>query len=166
MDQKFLAAYGGETTEQLLALEGEYRIDSLVLAFEEGIQRSSALRPTSKEERCVLAVEALEREVNNGGYSQFFVNSSNEFVDVVGQALLAIGCPRTALITQDAIAVLDVPGPLTGATAEAVILADNPAVLQALGSCDDRYFSNDEPIADRLFAWIKQNQAAIRVGGA
>lgn len=35
-----------------------------------------------------------------------------------------------------------------------------------LGECDTRYFGNDEPIADWLFAWIKANKEKIRVGGA
>jgi hypothetical protein len=31
----FLESYAGQSTEELLALEGKYRIDSLVLAFEQ-----------------------------------------------------------------------------------------------------------------------------------
>jgi hypothetical protein len=34
---------------------------------------------------------------------------------------------------------------------------------EALEACDGRYFANQEPIADRLFAWIAKNQGAIRV---
>ena len=39
MNQKFLKAYSGQTTEQLIALDGEYRLDSIVLAFEQAIQQ-------------------------------------------------------------------------------------------------------------------------------
>ena len=78
----------------------EYRTDSLVLAFEEAIQKKAESSPISKEERYVLAVEALEREVNNGGYDQFFLNSSHDFMDVIKEALVAIGCPKTAAITR------------------------------------------------------------------
>ena len=55
---KWLDACDGQTTERLLALEGEYRTDSLVLAFEQAIQNKANSRPISKEERYVLAVEA------------------------------------------------------------------------------------------------------------
>jgi len=157
-------AYGGETTEELLALEADYRIDSLVLAFEQAIQQKGASGAVSKQERFVLAIEALEREVNNGGYSQFFLNSSNEFVDVIEEALRAIGCPKTATITQRAITSLGIRDELTGGKAEAVVLADDPAVSAALDDCDAQYYDNDEAIADMLFAWIKQNRAAVRVG--
>lgn len=164
MSDRWFDAYGGQTTEQLLALEGDYRTDSLVLAFEQAIQQKAG--PISKEERYVLAVEALEREVNNGGYSQFFLNSSHEFVDVIEEALIAIGCPRTAALTLRAIESLNIRDGVTGEKAEAVIIADDESVREALDACDTGYYDNDEPIADRLFAWIRSNQARVRVGGA
>src|SRR6202035_5656818 len=96
----------------LLALEHEYRIDSLVCAFEEALLKRSfrdGVLAINDEERVVLAVEALEREVNNGGYSLFFENSTREFAPIIVQALVRIGCPRTAEITQRAIDALHLP---------------------------------------------------------
>jgi hypothetical protein len=159
---RWLDAYGGQTTDELLALADTHRIDSLVLAFEQALQQTP--RALSREERCVLAVEALEREVNNGGYNQFFVNSSREYTGEVEEALRAIGCPKTADITRDAIAALGIEGEMTDDKIEEAVHPDKEAVNEALGACDERYFSNDEPIADRLFAWIEANRAAIRVG--
>lgn len=162
MTSPFLESYGGQSTEELLALEGKYRIDSLVLAFEQAIQ----MKPTtSKEEGHVLAVEALEREVNNGGYSQFFTNSSKEFASTIENALRAIGCPKTADITRDAIAALGTDGDLSPHAVNEAAQGDGQ-VETRLGECDNRYYSNDEPIADRLFAWIKANKEKIRVGDA
>ena len=150
MGDRFLEGHGGRTTEQLLALETECRLDSLVLAFEEGIQAKGLHPPDiAPQEEYVLAVEALEREVNNGGYGQFFVNSSNEYAAVMEEALLAIGCPKVAAITREAISA-------RGKAGEDGVFA----------SCDARYYASDEPIADRLFDWIKRNRASIRVGGA
>ena len=160
MTSPFLESYGGETTEQLLALESKYRIDSLVLAFEQAIQMKS--KP-SREEEYVLAVEALEREVNNGGFSQFFTNSSNEFTAIIEVALRAIDCAKTADITHDAIAALGTESDLSADVVSAAAQADE-RVEERLNECDARYFANDEPIADRLFAWIKANKGTIRVG--
>src|SRR5439155_6192926 len=67
---KWLNGYSDQSVEQLLSLEGEYRTDSLVLAFEEAINQKAqreGMQSLTEEERIVLAVEALEREVNNGG---------------------------------------------------------------------------------------------------
>jgi hypothetical protein len=164
MADAFLNSYEGQSTEELLALESQYRIDSLVLAFEQAIQ-AKAPESLSVEETYVLAVEALEREVNNGGYQQFFTNNLFEFVPaVIEQALRAIDCPKTADITRDAIEALAIDS-LTAGKAAAAASNASDAIRDALGACDDRYFVNDEPIADRLFRWIAANPQKIRVGG-
>ena len=165
MKDAFFESYGGQTTDQLIELDSRYRTDSLVLAFEQAIQQAGEKRALSKEETDVLAVEGLEREVNNGGYGQFFFNSSNEYAGSIVSALRAIGCPKTADITQQAIAALGIEGKLTREAMEAVILREDDAVRQRLGECDERYFANDEPIADKLFDWIKRNRAQIRLEG-
>jgi hypothetical protein len=165
MADAFLNSYEGQSTEELLALESQYRIDSLVLAFEQAIQAKPA-ESMSIEESYVLAVEALEREVNNGGYQQFFTNQSFEFVPaVIERALRAIDCPKTADITRDAIAALAIDT-LTADQAAAAASTGGDDLRDALSDCDDRYFANDEPIADRLFRWIAANAPRIRVGGA
>jgi hypothetical protein len=166
MSDEWFGAYDGQSTDDLLALGGTYRIDSLVAAFEEALQQQAAARPLSREERYVLAIEALEREVNNGGYGQFFLNASHEFIDVIEQALLAIDCPTAAAITREAIAALGIEGDVTGERAEAVVLSDDAAIREALERCDDRFHGRDEPIADRLFAWIKRHRSSVRIGRA
>jgi len=106
-DLKWLDGYSGQTVDELLLLEAECRIDSLVLAFEQAVDQKAArlgVDALSGEERIILAIEALEREVNNGGYGQFFLNSSREFAPTIVRALALIGCPKTAAITQRAIA--------------------------------------------------------------
>jgi hypothetical protein len=58
---------------------------------------------------------------------------------------------------------LQVQGDLTAAAVEAAALADNESVRQALTTCDERYFANDEPIAERLFAFLQVNRSLIRL---
>lgn len=164
MKDDFLEAYGGQSADELIALGKRYRIDSIVLAFEQAIQQAADKRPLTQEETYVLAVEGLEREVNNGGYSQFFFNSSNEYAGSIVAALRAIGCPKTADITQQAIAALGIKGELSREAMEGVILSENESIKNRLAECDQRYFSNDEPIADRLFDWIKRSRAQIPIG--
>lgn len=65
---EFLAGYSGQTTDELIALASNYRIDSIVLAFEQALDQRSLARELTVEESWILAIEALEREVNNGGY--------------------------------------------------------------------------------------------------
>jgi hypothetical protein len=44
---------------------------------------------------------------------------------------------------------------------EAVMAAENEERLAKFNRCDDSYDKSAEPIAERLFAFIKANKAAI-----
>ena len=158
----WLEGYSGETVEQLLALEGTHRIDSVVLAFEQALDQKAAREGSeglTTEEQTVLAVEALEREVNNGGYHQFFVNTM-EFAPVIVQALRRIGCPKVAAITEDAIGALRLPV-LSVGEIEKVIYDDDDIRDKALGECDAQFFEYPECIEGQLFAFIKANKSKI-----
>src|SRR5713101_1442557 len=139
---KWLKQYSGQTVEELLSLEGEYRIDSLVLAFEQAIEQKVTRRGSEETsvERVVRAVEALEREVNNGGYLQFFVNSSVAFVPDIVASLRQINCPRTAEITQRAVDALRLPK-LTVAAIHSQTEVDDEGRDEELSKCDDAYYS-------------------------
>jgi hypothetical protein len=98
-----------ESVDELIALEGKYRTDSLVLAFEPAMDQKAARVGEDKltaEERVILAVEALEREVNNGGYGRFLVNSSRDYAPIIVDTLRRISCPKTAEITQKSLKVV------------------------------------------------------------
>jgi hypothetical protein len=47
--------------------------------------------------------QCLEREINNGGFNQYFINSSGDFAHQTIQSLTAIGATTTADILQKAI---------------------------------------------------------------
>lgn len=68
-EAKGLEGYSGQTTDELIALEGEFRTDSLVLAFEQAIMAKDEL---TDEERVVLAdeiasVDVLALDSSKGG---------------------------------------------------------------------------------------------------
>jgi hypothetical protein len=112
-ERQWLDEYSGQSTAELLALEATHRIDSLVLAFEAALQQRVAeggFESLSEHDCFILAIEALEREVNNGGYAQFFVNESAIFTPVILDALTAIGASTTRQVTADAIAALGMGG--------------------------------------------------------
>jgi hypothetical protein len=161
----WLEGYSGQTADQLLSLEGKYRTDSLVLALEQAIRQKAergGRQSLSHEELVVLAVEALEREVNNGGYDQFFANSSREFASTIVDCLRRIGCKKTANITQRAIQVLGASS-LTAEAIETRMAAADENREQKLHNCDEAYYAAAEPIAERLFAFVQTNRDAIRL---
>jgi|RhiMetdeSRZDD1v2_1073273.scaffolds.fasta_scaffold68819_3 uncharacterized protein DUF4375 len=154
----WLTKYSGETTSELVALEATYRKDSIVVAFEQALgQKSFRLGGSSfltKEERVVLAVEALEREVNNGGYDLFFLNSSVEFVTEIVSALERIGRSDVASVTQRAIHI-----GMSGGRSGGNILGLNG--VETLDLCDSEYFQIAGDLAEPLFEFIKQAQEHI-----
>jgi len=162
-EKKFLESYGGQTVDGLIALESGYRLDSLVLAFEQALYRKREKHPLSQAELDILAVESMEREVNNGGYHQFFLNTS-EFGSILPAALQRIGCPVAAKISSDALAYLALEGDATAEAIDAALVRLGDPAVDDLQKMDQRYYNNPEPIADRLFAYIKANKAQIRFG--
>jgi hypothetical protein len=64
-EKAFLDGYRGQTLDELLTMTDTYREDSIILAIEQALQQKAPTDLTPPE-HVVLAVEALEREVNNG----------------------------------------------------------------------------------------------------
>jgi hypothetical protein len=162
MNKPFLDGYRGQTVQQLIAMKSNYRIDSLVLAVEQALLHKPDTALTEPE-RVVIAVEAMEREVNNGGYGQLFLNSPRESTEFLVRALELIGCPKVAAISSDAIAILTLPAGFDSNTVERVASELSDEALGELGECDSRYYANDESIDERLFAYIERHQDEIRI---
>jgi len=157
--------YSGETTDELLSYPASGQHDSLVRAFEEGLQRKilrRGERALTQEERIVWAVRALDREVNNGGYHQFFCNSSRKFAPKIVRSLARIGCRRAAKITQRAIDALQV-SPVTVARIEAIMQQTNEKRDQKLDRCDQVFYKTPQSIPKGLYAFIKANRRRIRL---
>ena len=167
VEARWLDGYSGQTVDELLALNPEYRIDSIVLAFEEALAhraRDLGLGALNEVEISVLAIEALEREVNNGGHHQFFLNTP-EYAEFVVPALRRIGCTRTADVAQRAIDLLELPGPVTASRVADALDNDLQGSLIELliEECDAPYFDEPEAIADRLFSYLSENRERIRI---
>ena len=162
---RWLDSYSGESAEELIALESEYGIVSLILAFEQAVDQKAEREGSdslSDVEKIILAVEALEREVNNGGFSQFFINSSREYAPMIVEALLRIGCKETAALAREAVEALHLPS-LTDQAINAAMQEDDEVRDKELSRIDRLYFDGNEPIAQRLFDFIKANRAAVKI---
>lgn len=167
MDNKpFLQNYSGQSTQELIELASEYRIDSIVLAFEEALDKKleakKGIDNLTIPELTILAVEAMEREVNNGGWSQFFLNSSGEYTKYLHDSLIRINCPKIASIANNAINTLNIEGDITQDKMENILL-DNEEFEEKLSGLDSAYYSNNESIAEQLFEYIKNNTEDIKL---
>jgi len=158
---KWLDGYSGQTAKQLIDLAETHRIDSILLAFEQAVEQrreKDGEEMLTDEEWTVLAVEAMEREVNNGGFLQSFVNSSNHYTLVLVELLQDIGCPQTADIVRRAIEIVD-RWPISQQEIDDDTYMDHEKRSEALEECDARYFEAPENIEERLFEFL---QNAVR----
>ncbi len=149
----FLERFSGQSTDALIDLHGRYRTDSIVLAFEQALleKLSRGMVKLTEEERIVLAVEALEREVNNGGFDQLFFNVSSDLTQILPDALERIECPVVAAIVR--------------AASVGHALGDEDARDEELERCDQRFYARHESIEEALLEFIKKHRGAIDVTG-
>lgn len=69
--------------------------------------RYPAVLSLPKAQQAVYIVWWLEAEVNNGGYNQYYYNSTGEFAELAPQALRYIGASKFAHLTTKANAVYE-----------------------------------------------------------
>jgi len=63
----------------------------------------SEIEKLTDQQKIFYLNQTLEREVNNGGFNQFFTNSSGDYAHETVLSLKAIGADKTASIVQKAI---------------------------------------------------------------
>jgi hypothetical protein len=103
------------------------------------------------------AIWVVESEVNNGGFSQYFLNSLDESASFVTTALEAIGAPKTANICNRAIATAYPVGlPATPESISGVAANLSATVLESLESLTQEFIAYPHSLTDLLFAYVSR----------
>lgn len=114
-------------------------VDASCKAYEQG------WGSLTEQEKCFCVVTDLEREVYNGGFDQFFYNSSGDFAVYTVEYLLKLGAAKTARIAKDAIALFPNAKPAQDQEARWVQLreidAKSPMAWEEL---DDLFYDLEE----------------------
>jgi Domain of unknown function (DUF4375) len=159
-DLGWLDGYVGQTLDELLLFDGTESGTAILFAIEQAIQEKSP-RDMTGIERTVLSVLALSREVDNGGYDQFFVNSSRQFAPVIVDDLVRIDCVEIADITQRALDAFNLPE-ISVASIEAAMQTESKERTRALNRCDIAFYATSS-VYEHLLAYVKAHKDAIRV---
>lgn len=109
----------------------------------------------SLPQKVFSAIWAVESEVNNGGFWQYFMNSSAETAPFVIEALSTIGAADMADICNRAIrgAFPDgLPGSVDAIRSAARNFSDE--ILEKLGELNPEFFSYPNDLTDLLFAYV------------
>jgi len=142
----------GKATDQEL----DANIGFILLDKEE----RKGLASFTRGERFVYAIEGMVREVNNGGWNQFFFNSSGALAFDLVPALEAVGSKKNLSIAQRALKIFGKPASL-GEDERSKQLAkvtrdgeNNP--WEAL---EGEFYQNPEDLDAMLVEFIARNQA-------
>ncbi len=112
----------------------------------------------SLPQKVFSAIWEVESEVNNGGFAQYFLNSSAESASFVVEALETLGAPKTANICERAIQSAFPTGlPHSVAAIRSAAASFSDEVLAALEPLNDDFFSYPHNLTDLLFAYVSQH---------
>jgi Domain of unknown function (DUF4375) len=112
----------------------------------------------SVPQKVFSALWEVESEVNNSGFSQYFLNRSAESAHFVVDALKVIGAPKTADICRRAIGAAfpdGLPESMEAIRSAAADFSDE--VLEKLEPLDQEFFSYPHNLTDLLFAYVSQH---------
>jgi hypothetical protein len=109
-DLGWIDDYEGQSVDDILAFADSEDPYQLLSCLEQAIQEHRRKNPgVTGVENIIMAVMAVLREVNNGGFDQFFRNSSKRWAFFARDALVHIGRNDAAKIVGRAIRALGVP---------------------------------------------------------
>jgi len=112
----------------------------------------------SMPQKVFSAIWAVESEVNNGGFSQYFLNHSCGTAGFVAQALETIGAPRTADICKRAIAVAFPAGLPSNPEDISSAAPDFSSETEAqLNELDNEFFQYPHNLTELLFAYVSSH---------
>lgn len=109
-------------------------------------------------ERTIFVTQEMENEVNNGGFFQFFDNSSGQFSGEIVQAFTKIGAVKTAEICKRAVEVFGQELPADWEKRRALLdQIENEAVAEVLDACDTAFYNYEEDLEALNTAYIIKN---------
>lgn len=111
-------------------------------------------------EKNVLFIEMLEGEVNNGGFDQYFFNSSGEFAHETLNALESINAPKMAELLNQAINIFpNLPIPKDTETRRE-LMEDLPEnISDKWDNLDDNFYEYPENLAGLVIEYVKKNKS-------
>ncbi|MBO5408148.1 MAG: DUF4375 domain-containing protein [Clostridia bacterium] len=119
----------------------------------------------NEEQRVFYITQALEMEVNNGGFSQFFFNSDGCFGNEIVSSFEKIGAMKTAEICKKAISIYGDKVPTDRDEREDVLTPDDEKeeerIEEILNECDDAFFEYEDDLLELNYQFIINNKESF-----
>ena len=117
------------------------------------------------EQRVFYITQALEMEVNNGGFSQFFFNSDGCFSNELVASFEKIGAMKTAEICKKAISIYGDKVPTDRDERETVLTTDDEneeeRIETILNECDVEFFKYEDDLVELNYQFIISNKESF-----
>ncbi len=147
--------------EKVLKIE---RRDMIVMEIDSYLNEKSEygekIKKLNSSQRTFLFVENLEREINNGGFNQFYFNSSGDFSQETVTALLEIGANKTAEIVKRANSEFKngtVPKERTERQNELELIEEKAE--ENWNNCYSEFYKYQENITELLISFVLKNKS-------
>ena len=136
--------------------ESIFEINSFLNAKCDYGSKIERLNPSQKT---FLLIENLEREVNNGGFDQFYFNSSGDFANETISALREIEAFKTAEIVRKANSEFkkgNVPKNQTERQNEQEIVREK--AIETWNKCDEQFYRYEDDISSLLIKFVRNHK--------
>jgi hypothetical protein len=112
----------------------------------------------SNAEKCYYAVTLLQDEVNNGGFHQFFFNSSGGYYELIENSLVAFNELKTLRLLNEAKQILfpDTAVPVDLETRRNLMPLPNPDLMNRLNELDERFYQSADTLSPKLQAFARE----------
>lgn len=139
------------------------RSDLAIMEIDEHLNKLSNycedIEKLNKSQKILIIIENLEQEINNGGFHQFYFNSSGDFANETVEYLKIIKAEKTANIVTTANKQWEngiVPKDRTERqiALETIEIKAKPIWEQ----CDNNFYKYQDNIAELLIEFVKQNR--------
>ena len=123
----------------------------------EKCQYGEEIDKLTEKERVIYVTLELDGEVNNGGFDQYYSNSSGDFANEVIDALKALGAEKTLAICQRANAIFGDSVPKDRDERDMFLLEKiTPEQKDILEECDEQFFITCNEISELGYRYLKE----------
>jgi hypothetical protein len=117
----------------------------------------------AQPEKVLACVWGLEGEVNNGGFDQYYFNSSGDHALDAVPSLEAIGAKHTANLVREANALFGDAGPSPDRfTRQKQLDALGDAKTKKMNEIEEEFFKYKDKLGQLLQSYVSTNAAAFR----
>ena len=162
--KEYLESYDGQTIEELVALESKYEAYEIVFVLELALDKKLASgKELNETEQTVLAVQALDREVNNGGFRQFFYNSSVNYANIAVKSFQNIKSTEIAELVDKSIQCLGIDLSNIDLVIDRALSDEDEALEDCFNKLDNLFYESEEYITEKLLTFVKENISNINL---